>query len=120
MAKLTLPLPPSTNHIFHNKRKGGRGKTKEYKAWMNECLWMTVASRRELPEPTKKERYTVLIHVRTDDCRDLDNFLKPVIDFLQAAGVIYDDRYVYRIEASKENISGGRGREGFDVEVLVH
>lgn len=31
----TLPLPPTSNHIYYNKPGGGRGKTTEARSWQN-------------------------------------------------------------------------------------
>ena len=113
-----LPLPPSANHYTGYRAvpiykhgvgvydKGGKPKymvraftTHKGRAWM-EAASLLLRGRMEPVEP--KVRVGVEIVAGIDLRRDLDNVIKPVLDALQRAKVLPDDRYVDRIEARRD------------------
>ena len=83
---VTLPVPPSANALFV-VRDGKRVKTGGYRKWRGESgLLMAVKRLRPLPAKTPLR---VTIEAAINRTRDLDNLIKPLLDSLQAAGVIH-------------------------------
>ena len=39
ICRLLLPVPPSTNNLFVNKRGGGRARAAVYRSWLIEAGW---------------------------------------------------------------------------------
>lgn len=117
---VTLPTPPSTNALFFNRKdtvhsalrgKGqgrrGRGRTEEYDKWRNDAGWLLKAA--------KPDRFSVPVFVTLEaeenPKRDLDGYLKPILDLLVEYQVIPDDRnrYVRELRASwSKSIEGCR------------
>ena len=88
-----LPVPPSTNALFVTFRdRGGirRAKTKEYLSWITAAGFMLNTQR---PKPIKG-RIEVEIMVKRNNRRDLDNFLKAILDLLVGHSLIEDDRKI--------------------------
>ena len=92
---LSLPMPPSTNHLFATFN-GKRIKTKPYRDWITEAGWQLHLQRAGgiegrfsievlIPRPARKGKI------------DLDNRLKPLLDVLKKHGVIVDDSLAERI-----------------------
>jgi Holliday junction resolvase RusA-like endonuclease len=108
--KIDLPLPPSVNNLFINKRgRGGRVIAPRYRAWKAEAefaLWQ-----RALPLPAPIDRpVSVLIEIG-NKCRcDLDNMAKPLLDFLVSMAILHDDnkRIVRCILLQWADIPGAR------------
>ena len=97
-----LPAPPSANALFL-VRNGQRYKTSKYRKWLCEAdLMYHRQQRRRYVEPMPaKTPLRVRIEVAVDRRRDLDNCIKPLLDSLQKAGVIVDDRWVDSIQADR-------------------
>ena len=57
--------------------------------------------RSEHREPAGFKHCAIRIAARLNWKRDLDNIIKPLLDLLQDAGEIIDDRYVCRIKMSR-------------------
>ena len=88
MTTLTLPYPPTANHLFGN-RKGGRYRTKAYDAWIAEAMW---AVARQNPAVVHGPYLLTIIARRPDNRRrDIANLEKPLSDLLVKAGVVRDD-----------------------------
>lgn len=106
---LNLPFPPPANGLYKNLPRGGRAKTKPYRAWLQEAGWTLQAQR---PEHVAGPVHLAFVFGRPDNRkRDLDNLLKGPIDLLVKHEVIDDDRNVQSIMA---NWGTGEG-----VEVVV-
>jgi|SRR5690242_17783247 len=90
MITLTLPLPPSTNHLFATGKAGRRFRTPEYNAWIEEAGWVLASQR-----PLKFDcRVSVTIEVReppTNRHEDCANREKASLDLLVRHGVIKSD-----------------------------
>ena len=84
-----LPVPPSTNNLYVNKKEGGRAKSAKYRRWVTDCTYFL---KTRIPE--NNGTYAVEIVADFGRHRDIDNIAKPVLDVLKKAGHIRDDRYV--------------------------
>lgn len=90
----TVPVPPSTNHLFANIPGKGRVKSAEYKQWISTAGWL--AKTATVGRPALK-RCAVTYRVPENGRRDLDNYAKPLGDMLQAVGVIENDKHIRKI-----------------------
>jgi Holliday junction resolvase RusA-like endonuclease len=96
-----LPLPPSVNHMYVGM---GRHKSRFYKAWLKECGHL-------LPPglvahaPAARWELTVTCVMPNWRRRDLDNCVKPLIDFL-AGQLGLEDNYLVAIAMIKEVAKG--------------
>lgn len=91
MIRIALPMPPSVNGLYANKKAGGRTKTAEYKAWHKLASTKIKASHRQALGP-----YNISIQLRqsvVSSLSDIANREKALSDFLVSHGVIKDDRY---------------------------
>jgi Holliday junction resolvase RusA-like endonuclease len=90
-----LPVPPSVNNLFSNKRGGGgRFITPKYRAWRNEAGTLLNIAR-----PIKFGGIPVelAIYIPEKTRGDLSNRIKALEDLIVAHGLINDDRQVKRI-----------------------
>jgi crossover junction endodeoxyribonuclease RusA len=85
--QITLPLPPSANRIWRNMR-GTMVKSAEYRAWKDAAA---LAVAHQVGGATPLRHFSVLITL-PETRRDPDNSVKPILDALQAGGVIADDK----------------------------
>ena len=95
MIRLCLPMPPSVNNLFANKKTGGRIKSKDYKAWQRLAGMCIRDSHRQGVGP-----YSISIALRrssVSSLSDIANREKAVSDLLVEHGVIKDDRYCQRL-----------------------
>lgn len=103
---LRLPMPPSTNNLYVNGRKG-RFPSQKYETWKMEA-WTEMLSQR----PSKVAGPVSLTYVFQDRAdnrrRDLDNLIKAPTDFLVAQGIIEadDSRIVRRISLAWGQVEG--------------
>lgn len=93
--QVVVPLPPSTNHLFHNGRGRSRVKTEAYKAWQKEA-WPLLA---ELATPTDYPVEVCIVVLPgkegwTAAC-DVANREKALVDGLVSAGVLPEDNTAY-------------------------
>lgn len=91
MLTLKLPIPPSTNHLYANVPGRGRVKTKAYRAWIAEARLQNLRARKP---PMLDGTIEVNIFVPVNRRRDIDNYGKPLLDFLQHMGVIKNDNRI--------------------------
>lgn len=112
MIKISLPMPPSVNGLFANKKTGGRVKTVAYKAWQHMAGACVKDIHRQNLGP-----YSISIALKrstVSSLSDLTNREKAVSDLLVAHGVVKDDRYCQRLVMTWD--------EDLDAEcvVLIH
>ena len=87
---INLPLPPSVNALYWNKKGKGRIKTKTYKAWLSEAdVWMLPQMRFIAPVTGPCEVKILLPKVRGD----ISNRIKAVEDYLVSREITGDDRH---------------------------
>jgi crossover junction endodeoxyribonuclease RusA len=110
MVTVTLPYPPSANRIWRNIR-GKTLKSEEYRSWLKEASWRISLAKDRLTEGP----YGLAIQVGRKDKRrrDLDNFLKPISDALQAGGAVLNDS-----DCEKLAMRWEPGLDGVRVRVL--
>ena len=94
---LNLPEPPSVNAAYSNVSGKGRAKTKIYKQWETECLWMIKQAK---PGIVKGE-YTVALFLSEQTRKDVDNCLKPTLDLLAKVGISENDKHCYGVVSVK-------------------
>lgn len=95
MIRISLPMPPSVNNLFANKKAGGRCKTSAYKDWQKLAGTFVKDSHRLNLGP-----YSISIALKrstVSSLSDLTNREKAVSDLLVAHGVVKDDRYCQRL-----------------------
>lgn len=95
MIKFTieLPCPPSANTIWRNV-KGRTLKSKPYRTWLRVCdpiLWNAYKDYEMITGPCA---VWIEYQPSTGNFKDLDNVAKPILDLLQKAEVIENDRFV--------------------------
>jgi Holliday junction resolvase RusA-like endonuclease len=90
--RFTLPIPPSTNNLYIQRRYGkGRAKTGAYTNWRLDAGKQVLLQRRRIDAALKHVR--VEIDVPFSYKRDIDN-VKPILDLLAWMKVVEDDRWV--------------------------
>jgi len=83
----TVPLPPSTNNLYVNARKG-RVKSKHYADWGKYAAWKLALAAQNQGWKCTTARVGVILEVqRPNGMRDLDNTQKCIFDALQ--GIVY-------------------------------
>lgn len=98
---IRLPVPPSVNNLFVNKKVGGRFISPAYKAWCTEAGWKLNLAR---VVPFCGELVEISLTVpRKPASRDIDNFSKGPLDLLVAHSIINDDKQVERLTISRHD-----------------
>ena len=95
-----LPAPPSANALFV-VRDGRRRKTGTYRRWLRDAAIMYRCGFGCVTPMPNHTPLRVTIEANINRVRDLDNLIKPILDSLQKAGVIPDDRWVDVVEARR-------------------
>lgn len=100
--KISLPKPPSINHIYGFTSRGGFARsyiTKIGKTWFEEAGYQLKA---QLPkaEPLT-ENLSISVELHTARRQDVDNILKPILDLLQKQAVIENDSQIYKLTVEK-------------------
>jgi Holliday junction resolvase RusA-like endonuclease len=105
-----LPLPPSANNMFINTTRGGRAKSKDYKAWLEQARYQILTAWRADGKPMCPIASPMSLTVRlgiTGRARDVSNCIKAIEDALVRELPIPDDRWNYRILILRdESLSG--------------
>ena len=91
-----LPVPPSTNNLYANKRGGGRILSPRYRAWRTEASTHVLATPRPRNALSECAELLILINPakrgRIPD--DITNRIKPLEDLLVSGSVLADDSIV--------------------------
>ncbi len=107
---IELPAPPSVNHLFKNKRSGGRSETFVYSDWKAQVAWRM---QHQFGLQDKRPvlfggEVVVLIGVERSNARaDIDNLTKALLDALVRHRIIIDDNRVIGV-ATAWNPPGSR------------
>ena len=101
-----LPFPLSVNNLFFNAGRRGRVKTTRYQTWLRE---VGVALKQQGIAKVEGQVSIKLLIIRPDRRRrDLDNYIKCVLDALVLNGAMGDDSLVEKIVISwhSDNLGG--------------
>lgn len=90
---LTLPIPPSVNEAYANRKGKGRGRVLTAKAtdWK---LYAGHVLKAQKPHSYTGEVLIVINIERRSALADVDNRMKLLFDLLKNEGVIVDDRFI--------------------------
>jgi Holliday junction resolvase RusA-like endonuclease len=91
---ISIPAPPSANNLFANSWRGGRHKTRAYRAWCQSAGWHV-----KLQKPEKVSGKYKLFLTLPKIRGDASNRLKAVEDLLVSLGLIDDDRHCVSVTA---------------------
>lgn len=86
-----LSPPPSLNNSTYNVPGKGRRKTRAYKDWRRDAAWQLKLQK----PPHFTERVSVTIILPMNTRGDADNRIKAVLDSLQEAGVVKNDKQCF-------------------------
>ena len=90
---LTVPLPPTTNHLFYNSKEGGRRKSGKYKQWLQGCRTEVLVQQAKCLPDKRPLRIGIGVELDRDKGGDVDNRIKAILDMLQDSGVIENDKW---------------------------
>lgn len=102
---LTLPLPPSVNQCWANRRGAGRGRyrTRVYEDWRQQASLMVLLGR----APKVTGPYKLTIGLPAAMRGDVDNRIKPISDLLVDLRITPDDRHCQGVSVVRdENVFG--------------
>lgn len=100
---LWLPVPPSANNLFANRRRGGRYKTKRYLEWIKKAGAEVLLAR---PRPIQGSYALSLTLPKIRG--DADNRIKAVNDLLVDMCLVGDDSQCKSIRVEVDD-EGPRG-----------
>ena len=110
--KLTLDsLPPSVNAIWRHTKGGKTYRTAAYMTWIRGEEWNVV------PQLKTQHKFAGPVYItiamkRPRSNSDLDNRIKPILDFLQHIAAIDNDKNVFGVNAFwSNNLKAGTAAE---------
>ena len=114
-----LPAPPSSNRIWRVSNNRVH-KSTEYTTWLKDMAWIVIQQigpRKQSEALQGPLSVTLVVHPSDgrNGRRDLDNSIKPVLDFMEHIRLIDNDRDVTRIIALK-----GDRKQRHHIEVTVN
>jgi hypothetical protein len=86
-----VPAPPSANDMT-SFGKGRVYRSKAYKAWLGRCFFLTRGAITKV-EGTVSIDIAIVGGKGLKANRDLDNFVKPIVDMCRHLGVIPEDNF---------------------------
>ena len=93
--KINLPLKPfSINNAW---RGGPRYKSTAYLKWLTEGSWLLKGN----PRFENEVEVQINAYMKNYKGRDVDNPIKPTLDLLVAANVLFDDKLVKKVSCEK-------------------
>ena len=107
---ISLPLPPSVNHMYHNTRNGGKRLTKRSENYIKESralINLAIEEQRWIKQDKSTWFYVDLVFFMPDRrIRDSHNMLKLLLDVME--GVVFENDYyamprIQGVEYDKEN-----------------
>lgn len=108
MIELALPYPPTVNHYYGQRPKGGKFIKPAGKSFRVEVMAVAMQER-------ACNYITDDIHIEIDAYppdnrkRDLDNINKALLDALESAGVFKDDSQIVKLTSTKHApVKGGK------------
>lgn len=103
MLTLTLPMPPSANNAFANRKGGGFGrvKSKAYKEWIKSADGYYLLQKMGRMKPITG-KYHVTLFMPEDLRGDEDGRVKLAIDWLVKRGLTPDDKHMRGHEVKRD------------------
>jgi len=89
---VSLPVPPSVNGLYANRKSGGRHKTRAYRQWCNDAGW-EIKSQKPISVLGKYKFFLTLPKLPANS--DPDNRCKAALDLLVALKLVQDDSSAY-------------------------
>lgn len=109
MIKLTLPLPPTINHYYGQRPRGGRYIKPAGVAFRAAVAEIVAAA--GVPKLSGRVSLFAAIHPADRRRQDIDNRAKSLQDALSAAGVWLDDEQIDELHlVRREVVRGGQVR----------
>jgi len=108
--KMSLPLPPSVNHMYYNTRNGGKrltGKAENYIRKSRALINAAIEEQNWIEQSPSTWYYLDLVFFMPDrKIRDSHNMLKLLLDVME--GIVYKNDYyvcprIQSVEYDKEN-----------------
>ena len=108
--KMSLPLPPSVNHMYHNTRNGGKRLTSKAEKYIRESralINVAIEEQNWVKQSPSTWYYMDLVFFMPDRrIRDSHNMLKLLLDVME--GTVYKNDYyvcprIQSVEYDKEN-----------------
>lgn len=103
--KYTLPLPPTTNMAYRSASMKGRAityKTKEAKQWQQDAVLLIQSQGNKKPNYKVPVWVKMTIYVVYD--RDIDSSSKLLLDTLETADILDNDKWIYEQTIRKVKI----------------
>lgn len=96
MIEFAVPQPPSANRIWRHG-KGRVYKSQEYVQWLDNA-YKIGAGVVPIEGPVRCDYY-----LPSNTRRDLDNFLKPINDLMEMAGILKNDKQIRQLWVDTED-----------------
>jgi Holliday junction resolvase RusA-like endonuclease len=99
---IILPLPPSVNALYGNRKNGrgpGRYKTYAYRDWIRRADAYLIGQKWALVRFTGPAEVRVRLPSNTRG--DVDNRLKAILDYLVRCNLTDDDRHNWRVSIER-------------------
>lgn len=97
--KITLPLPPSTNHLYANVPGVGRVKTMRYKQWIKAADKYYLAQLRNIKPVSGPISLAIRLPANTRG--DTSNRIKAAEDYLVKRQITGDDKHTWKVSAER-------------------
>lgn len=120
--KISLPKPPSVNHIYGYTSRGNYARsyiTKQGRDWFDQSALIVKANIFKKDYFLKEDKVRVDINLYTAYRNDVDNIVKPILDLLSShTGVIPNDIQIFKLTTEKFKV--GKKNEKVDVTISYY
>lgn len=108
---LNLPLPPSANSIWRTTKSGRTYLNPKYRDWRKAATTSLWTQKPVGGFPKFEGAFEVQVIVAHKMLGDIDNRLKPALDFLASSNIIANDKHAQRATiARSEDVAKGMCR----------
>ncbi len=115
----TITAPPSLNTIYRVGKGGRVYKTKECKDWMADAHYEVMDQTGKWQTEYRAVAVTVIVYPKDGRLRDLDNYLKPLLDFLEESRMIDNDRQVVVLHLERREPTYDRHLLSVDIQAHI-
>lgn len=111
VVQLDLPLPPSANSIWRTTKTGRTYLNPRYRDWRKAATTSLWTQKPAGGFPKFEGAFEVQIVVALKMAGDIDNRVKPALDFLASSNIIANDKHAHRATiARSESVAKGMCR----------